>query len=141
MLIEGEIETNRSGEPEFEMRQSLSWYHIAKNQPGKIIQTIPQDQLATWAAETELLSGGGVISIDGHWVVNLMSLRDKKTLNQFRLKLAHKGYANSVKEIKIKGKQWHRLQIKGFESQADAKIFAQSIEVSHGFKRPWIVRF
>lgn len=141
VLIEGSIGVQRIGEPEFEMKQSLSWYRVATNQPGQLTPTIEQTKLATWAAETELLTGGGVISVDGHWLINLMSLRDNNTLNKIRLKLARKGYTNSVKDITLNNTKWHRLQVKGFVSKADASIFAQSLESLYGFKKPWIVDF
>lgn len=141
VLIDGVITAQRIGEPEFEMKQSLSWYRIAANEPGKLTAIIPQEKLANWTANTELLSGGGIISTEGRWLVNLISLRNKNDLNRLRLKLARNGYSNTLKEISIKQTPWYRLQIKGFDSKADAKILAQRIENAYGLSKPWILQF
>lgn len=141
VLIEGSVQANREGEPPFEMTQPLSWYRVPENKPAQLLPQIPQDKLARWAAETELLPGGGVVSRDGHWLVNLIALRDKKVFLKMRLKLAHQGIMTSVNALRLQGKQWYRLGVKGFATRADAEIFAQGIEGRYGLPRPWISRF
>ena len=140
VLIEGSIKASREGEPEFVMEQPLSWYQVPENKPAQLIDTIPQDKLAHWAAETELLPGAGVVSRKGSWLVNLISLRNEKTLLKKRLELAHQGVMSTVNEAIIKGKKWYRLGVKGFVTKTDAEMFAQMIEGRYGLSRPWINR-
>jgi len=137
-LLEGNISIQRDGEPEFTMTDSLSYYLVPKNKPAEPVQTIPQNQLAQWAAETELLDGVGVLAIDGQWNVNLMSLASLKAATPVKNLFADSGYAAEIEKFMSSGRVWYRIKIKGFKTREDATVFASFIDGLHGARKPWV---
>jgi hypothetical protein len=137
-LLEGSISVQRDGEPEFSMADPLSYYLTPKDKPAEPIQTVPQNQLAQWAAETELLNGVGVLTIDGQWNVNLMSLTSLEDTAPIRKRFADSGYATEVQKFVSLGRNWYRIKIKGFQTREDAKVFASTVDGLHGTRKPWV---
>jgi hypothetical protein len=140
-LIEGKITAQRDGEPKFAMEDPLSFYIVPKGEVALPVQPVPGAKLAKWAAETELLTGGGVLSIDGQWSVNLMSLSNNSSIQPVRDRLAKAGYATEIQEIDMNGNNWYRIKVVGFKSKEDARTFADTIDGAYGITRPWIVKF
>ena len=140
-LIEGKITAQREGEPEFDMADPLSFYVVPKDQPALPVQPVTKEQLAQWAAETELLSGGGVLTIEGRWAVNLMSLNSEAATRPVTETLSNAGYATDVEQVKIKEKSYFRIRVSGFKTREDAKTFADTIEGLFEIRQPWVVRF
>lgn len=137
-LLEGSITVQRDGEPEFTIKKPLSYYLVPDKQSAAPIQIAPIDQLAQWTTETELLEGAGVLSILGKWSVNLMSLQSIEETRPILKQFADAGYAAEVLQFISMGRNWYRIQIKGFKSKADAEIFATMIDGLHGAHRPWV---
>lgn len=139
-LIEGEITAKRRGEPEFEMRDALSFYTVPRNKPAPPVAPVGQATLASWAAQTELQAGQGVLNIDGRWLVNLISMANRSSLQPILTSLTAAGYAAEIEHATVKGKRWYRLRIKGFKSRSDASFFASSIKGKYGISSSWIIR-
>jgi len=137
-LLEGGITAQRDGEPEFNMNDPLSYYLVPHDKPAEPIQTVPQDKLAQWAAQTELLQGVGVLTNNGKWIVNLMSLDSLEATRPVTRLFANSGYATDVERFISQGRNWFRLRIKGFKTHEDAKIFSTMIDGLHGVRRPWV---
>ena len=140
-LLEGNVSVHRAGEPEFTMQDPLSYYRVPKNKSARPVQVIPENKLAQWAAETEVLPGGGVLSVGGHWAVNLISLNKLTSAKSIQVNLSIAGYATEIQKIKIKQRDWYRLRVLGFKTREDARTFADIIDGSYGIQRPWIARF
>ena len=137
-LLEGAITAQRDGEPEFSMYDPLSYYLVPHNKPADPIQTAPQNKLAQWAAQTELLNGGGVLAHNGKWIVNLMSLDSLEATQPVTKQFADSGYATDVERFISQGRNWYRIRIKGFKTYEDAKIFSTIVDNLHGTHRPWV---
>lgn len=137
-LIAGHISAQRDGEPEFTMRRPLSYYLVPHDKPAEAVQTVPQNILAHWAAQTELLDGGGVLTVKGKWHVNLMSLSSLKTTEPVIKLFSKAGYAAEVQPFISLGRNWYRIRVTGFKTREDAKIFTTIIDGMHGVRRPWI---
>jgi len=137
-LLEGNASVQRAGEPEFTMTDSLSYYLVAKDKPAEPVQTIPQNELAQWAAETELLDGVGVLTIDGQWSINLMSLASLKLVAPVRKLFTDSGYATETQKFLSSGRVWYRIKINGFKTREDADVFAGFIDGLHGARNPWV---
>lgn len=140
-LIEGKISAQRDGEPEFTMEDPLSFYIVPKDKPAEPVQPVPAEELAKWAAKTEVLAGGGVLSINGRWAVNLMSLNSENATQPLRTQLSNAGYATEVQEISINGRNWYRIRVVGFKTREDARTFADTIDGVYGIQKPWVVKF
>lgn len=139
-LIEGHISVQRDNEPEFSMQDPLSFYIVPKNEPALPVQPVPQAQLARWAAETELADGTGVLSVDGRWSVNLMSLAHDTATHGVLRALDEAGYGAQTQQARVNGRDWYRIRVEGFRSLTDARAFAAAIDGRFGVRRPWISR-
>lgn len=140
-LIEGKISAKRQGEAEFAMEDPLSFYIVPKNAPALPVAPVAEEKLAQWADETELQSGSGVLSIDGQWAVNLMSVTREASARPVMASLTAAGYAAKIVTAVVNGKNWYRLRISGFKSRADAIAFARIIDGTNGITGAWIVKF
>ncbi len=140
-LIEGNISVQRGNDPQFSMADPLSFYIAPKDKPAEPVQPVPEEQLAKWAQETELQKGGGVISVDGRWTVNLMSLAVDQATVSIRERLDQAGYATEKQEVQVNGQTWYRVRVSGFSSRQDAQSFARAIDGQYGISQPWIARF
>jgi len=139
-LIEGKITAQRAGEPEFEMNDPLSFYVVPKNKPAFPVSPVPEAKLAKWASETELLNGAGVLSIDGKWAVNLMSVTIEASVKPIMTALNAAGFAAEIENAIVNNKTWYRLRVSGFKSRDDASAFASMIKGRNGITQIWVVK-
>ena len=140
-LIEGKITAQREGESEFPMEDALSFYIVPKGKPALPVAPVPEAKLARWAQKTETQAGMGVLTADGRWAVNMMSLKNFNAADNLQQKLNNAGYATQVQKTVINEQTWLRLRIEGFATREDAKSFAGSIDNQFGIQRPWIIKF
>jgi len=139
-LIEGKITAQRTGEAAFPMQQALSFYVAPKNQPALPVAPVPEAKLARWAMETEIQSGQGVLTANGQWAVNLMSLQNAKAASKLQQQLNHSGYAAEQEEVRINDITWYRIRINHFAGEKDARSFAMAMSNQYGIQNPWIVK-
>lgn len=140
-LIEGKISAQREGEPAFTMNDPLSFYIAPKSKPALPIKPVPQDQLTKWAAETEVQPGAGVLSVNGIWAVNLMSLDSAAAADPVVTLLSNAGYATDIHKFQWHNRDWYRVRITGFKTRADAQTFVGLIDGKFGIVKPWVVQF
>lgn len=140
-LIEGKVSAQREGEAAFAMQDPLSFYIAPKNKPALPVKPVPEAQLSKWAAETEVLPNGGVLSAEGGWAVNLMSLDNLQAAETAITLLAAAGYAAEIHLFSLQGKEWYRIRITGFSTKPDANTFAGQIDGQFGINKPWVVQF
>lgn len=139
-LIEGKISAQREGESAFTMQDPLSFYIAPKNKPALPVKSVPKNKLAKWAAETEVLAGGGVLVVDGVWAVNLMSLDNISSAEQSIKLLTDAGYAAEIHNFLLNDRDLYRIRITGFNSKKDAQHFANLIDGQHGIVKPWVAQ-
>lgn len=140
-LLEGKVSVQRNTEPAFTMQDPLTFVTTETGQPTSPIQTADMATVNTLAAETELQAGTGVLTEDGKWGINLMSLKDDKAAISLRETLNNAGYAADTESFDLNGTAWVRVRISGFSSETDARSFATAINNQFGIEQPWIVKF
>ena len=139
-LIEGKISAQREGESAFTMQDPLSFYIAPKNKPALPVKPVSKNKLTKWAAETEVLAGGGVLAVDGTWSVNLMSLDSITSAEQSIKLLADAGYAAEIHNFLLNERDVYRVRVTGFKSKKDAQHFANLIDGQHGIVKPWVAQ-
>ena len=139
-LIEGKITAQRQGETVFIMKDALSFYIAPKDKPALPVSPVPKEKLAKWAKQTETQSGHGVLTADGRWTVNVMSLKSFTSADKLQKTLNTAGYATTLQKIQIKDSTWHRISIKNFATKADARSFTAAINHQYGIHNPWIIK-
>ena len=81
-----------------------------------------------------------VIERTGPWVINLLSSTDKACVDKAMAGTQSKGFDVVVKSATVKGRQYWRLQVPGFESLAAAKTAAEPINEQLKIKDTWIFK-
>ncbi len=140
-LIEGEISAQRDGEAAFPMTDPLSFYIVPKDKPALPVAPVPEAKLAKWAEETETQQGWGLLTTEGKWAVNLMSLQNASAASKQQQQLNEAGYATQIQKTVINEQSWLRLRIEGFSTREDATRFANTIDSQYGIQQPWVVKF
>ncbi|MDX1812660.1 MAG: SPOR domain-containing protein, partial [Gammaproteobacteria bacterium] len=82
-----------------------------------------------------------VVTVDGQWGVNLMSLLNRTSANRFIDRLHQAGYAATGEPAEVNGQSWTRIRINGFVSREDAESFTNNIDNQFGIHKPWIYKF
>jgi hypothetical protein len=95
-------------------------------------QATPDAGSAT--APTGKTAGGGP------WVINLISSTDRGYVERFSRERDAARFNAVVNEARVRGRQYWRLQIAGFESAAAARRQAATVKQGLGIKDVWIFR-
>ena len=76
----------------------------------------------------------------GPWTINLLSSPDRAYVEQFAARARAKDFNVVVSEAEVKGRQYWRLQIPGFDSSAAAKAQAEPVKQALGIEDVWILK-
>ena len=140
-LIEGNVTVQREGEAEFTMQDPLKYIVAEKDKPTSAVMPVDMNELGGWAAETETQQGQGILTANGEWAVNMMSLQNTEAANKLQQVLNDAGFATEIQQVQVNDQIWLRLRIEGFVSRQDASSFASTINNQFGIQRPWVVKF
>jgi hypothetical protein len=76
----------------------------------------------------------------GPWTINLLSSPDKAYVEQVASRARAQDFDVVISAAEVKGRQYWRLQIPGFNRSADAKDFAEPVKQALGIKDVWILK-
>ena len=79
-------------------------------------------------------------STNGPWVINLVSTSRKADADRLTEKALSKDIATELQQITVKGTQYWRVQITGFPTADDARLFADTAKEQLGLKDTWIMK-
>lgn len=137
-LLEGRVEVTAADgalHPLDQPRQSLHTKAGAQQPLETSTATAVSKRLAT----TEPMPARGLLTADGRYSLALSSELDLVRARTQVEKLWKAGYPAEVFEVQIKDKTWHRLVIRGFATEADAKAF-KPVMATLGYKTAWLLR-
>jgi len=134
-LIEGDIEVAAAGEQPVTMNQPLQFYRRieGKTQP---VGTVSKEQLAQWAAETELQSGKGVARVGGRFSVILGQTDDQNGALALYDQLRDAGYPAEILPVKQGDKFVYLVRIRHLPSRAEANALASQLRGKFGITEP-----
>ena len=95
-----------------------------------------QQQLAQWAAETELQSGKGVARRGGRFSVTLASADDQNTALALYDELRNAGYPAEIWPVKQAEKLVYVVRIRQLPSRAEANALANQLRGKFGITEP-----
>jgi hypothetical protein len=141
-LIEGKISVQREQDAPIAMDQALQFYIAPKTADGKADRSQPdprlaavdQQQLAQWAAETEIAAGAGAARKGGRFKVVAASSPDQEAALKVYDQLRAAGYPAQVHPVGSAGKRSYEVRIGGLASRADADNLAGRLEAVTGQK-------
>jgi len=137
-LIEGKITLNHPARGEFIMDQPLSFFVAPREGEPQPVGPVDPEKLKQWAAETDLDLGRGVILPGGGWIVQLGSHKSEATARKIEGRLLADGIPVEFTTVQLKDRTFHRLRVSGFDSQQDAKYFADKVRGQPGIPKPWV---
>ncbi|MGB5259536.1 MAG: SPOR domain-containing protein, partial [Gammaproteobacteria bacterium] len=77
---------------------------------------------------------------EGKWIINLASLSSKADADHFAEKAQSRDIETKQQQVTVKGKQYWRVQIAGFSTAVEAKVYAVTAKERLGLKDVWIMR-
>jgi hypothetical protein len=134
-LIEGKVDVTR-GDQAFTMDQPMSFYVALKDKPGEPVAPVPQEQLAKWAAETEIAAGAGALRKGGKWRVYLADASDQGAALKAYDQLRNAGYAAEIRPVTIESGINYRVRISNLGTQQEAAALGAKLKAQMGFAEP-----
>ena len=139
-LIEGRITVQRQGESAFAMDQPLSFYIAPRNAPALPVAPVPQEQLARWAAETEIQPGLGAIRRTGRWRLELLRAPTQAEALALYDRLRQAGYPPRIVPLREGSGYAYSVRIHGLPSEAEALALAARLKDVAGVSSPRALR-
>ncbi len=137
-LIEGEVTVRRGEESPVQMRDPLTFYVAPRGAPAEPVRPVSASQLAEWAAEVALSSGGGITRPRGGWQVHVSSHETRASALAALARLEADGYAARLTSVDIDGRTWHRLSIGSLSGPEEARALAETLAARPDVTTPWV---
>lgn len=138
VLIEGKIDVEREGETAQRMETPMTLFVAPKASAARPVQAANPDEVARWAAETELQEGEGVARADGRWSVHLASLRHMESAQKLMRAVQAAGYAVQMQPVEVHGAMLSRVSIHGLASRADALALRDRLSQELQLPQAWV---
>jgi hypothetical protein len=134
-LIEGKIEVKPDNEGAITMDRPLEFYQRAQGKSLPVGQVSPE-QLAKWAAETEIEKGAGAAMRGGKWKLTLATARTQGEALVLYGGLRAAGYPVRIYPGMAHGKRVYRVRITQLPSRAEAEALAGRLRGRLGVAEP-----
>jgi SPOR domain/FecR protein len=134
-LIEGKIEVRPEDEGAIDMDQPRQFY-VRENGKSQPIGFVSPEQLAKWAAETEIAQGAGAALSGGRWKLTLASVDSQSAALAVYDRLRAAGYAARILPLKADGEFLYQVRIVSLASRADAEALAARLRGTPGIGEP-----
>lgn len=126
VLIEGQITVSRDGDAPVQMKDPLTYLQAPQVGPASI-EPVPMEQLALWAAETEIAPGEGALRSNGRWKLYLASYDNQDDALALYDELREAGYPARILPRPRDGGQEYRVRIAGFPSAQEARVLGERL--------------
>ena len=138
-LIEGKIEVKPDNEAAITMDQPLEFY---RREHGKSLPVgkVSPEQLAKWAAETDIRKGAGAAMRGGKWKLILATVRTQSEALDLYDALRVAGYPAGIYPAMASGKRVYRVRIAQLPSRAEAEALAGRLRGKLGVSEPKVSR-
>ena len=139
-LLEGKAEMRAPGHAMMMMDQPMHYMMMPRTGSMQMNMPVTHARLADWAAQTDVRSGDGVLTRNGHWIVALISSTDERDTTRLMHKLSVAGYPSEDTPVQFRGRQWYRLVIRQVASYRDARALAQRLGKLYPLMSPWVFK-
>jgi len=136
-LIEGKISVAHGSEEPFVMDQPQSFYVMRKDAAPLPVSALATEQLAKWAADTEIAKGQGEVRSGGKWKVLLFTANSERDAITSYDELRAAGYDARIRPLQ--GGQF-QLRITQLSSRFEAEALARKLTGKMGITSPTVGR-
>jgi hypothetical protein len=137
-LLEGRISVQRGSDAAIVMDEPMSFYVAPKSAPPLPVQPVPAEQLARWAAETQMQPGAGGTRRNGRWQVELALVPTQAEALELYDRLREAGYPARIRPVSDSGKYAYAVTIRRLASEAEAAGLAARLKDMPGVTAPRI---
>lgn len=123
-LLEGRISVSHKDGDAREMSEPMTFYVAPRNQPLKGIEKADPETVKKWAAETEIVPGGGAMRQGGKWKVLLSRETDQPSALAVFDKVTAAGYPASIRPRFEAEAVRYDILLRNLPSQAEAEAIA-----------------
>lgn len=127
VLIEGQITVNRDGDAPVQMKEPLTYLQAPQAGPTSV-EPVPMEQLALWAAQTEISAGEGAIRSNGRWKLDVARYDNQDDALALHDALRKAGYPARILPRPRDGGHEYRVRISGFPSARDARVLGERLQ-------------
>ncbi|MGA8260047.1 MAG: FecR domain-containing protein [Arenicellales bacterium] len=138
-LLEGKAKMSMPGHASMMMNQPMHYMMMPSGGGMKMNMPVTRENVADWAAQTDLREGAGVLTRGGRWTVVLASSTNPHDVNRLMRKLAGAGYPVEGAAAMVDGRVWHRLVIREAATYRDARALAASLARQYPSVSPRVV--
>ena len=136
-LIEGRISVAHGSEPAFVMDQPQTFYVMRKDAAPYPVAALATEQLAKWAAETEIAAGQGASRAGGKWKVLLLTANSRHDAMAVYDQVRTAGYDARLRKLQD---GHYQLRIAHLPSRVEAQALADKLAGKYGINAPKVVR-
>ena len=134
-LIEGKIEVKPDNEGAITMDRPLEFYQRERGKSLPVGQVSPE-QLAKWAAETEIEKGAGAAMRGGKWKLTLATTSTQGDALDLYVRLRAGGYPARIYPARSGGRRVYRVRITQLPSRTEAEALAGRLRGKLGVAEP-----
>jgi hypothetical protein len=134
-LIEGKIEVKPDNEAAITMDRPLEFYQRERGKSLPVGQVSPE-QLAKWAAETEIEKGAGAAMRGGKWKLTLATTTTQGDALDLYARVRAAGYPARIYPGRSGGKRVYRVRVTQLPSRAEAEALAGRLRGKLGVAEP-----
>jgi hypothetical protein len=118
---------------------------LPDSRPAKAAEDVTQEDATDEVAMTAKPATTDTLALatkapGGPWVINLLSSRDKQDLVHITRQAQSHGIQTELNNARVKGKNYWRLQVPGFNTLAEAKTRAEEIKQTLGLNDVWFLK-
>jgi hypothetical protein len=139
VLLEGEIEVTRAGDPAVKMTQPLHYYQAPASGAARVQPIVPE-LLREWAQQTEIAQGRGAQSVSGKWKLELARLPDQNAALALYDSLRRDGYPARIHPYRSEASQRYALRLSGFASREEALALGARLRQAYPAIEPRALR-
>lgn len=138
LLVAGEVRiaAPQVGLPGKRYSEPRSWYRLDNGdlEQGRLDEEVVGRRVAALRSDRQAIT----LHADGPWIANLISLRDEAAASAIVDELVAEGYPVHLSPTRVQGREWYRVQLRGFASEAPARELGNRLAGRYGGGRAWI---
>lgn len=136
-LIQGTLAIEQPGAERLLIEEPGTVFRVSASGALPLAPADPE-MLRTWTEATALEPGTGTTVAGGGWIVQLGAFEREADAQALAQRLAQAGYAAEITTAASGAGARYRVRITQFDSEREAKVFAEHIQGRFGTTRPWI---
>ncbi|MEI7614447.1 MAG: FecR domain-containing protein [Betaproteobacteria bacterium] len=140
-LLEGRISVFHPFAEGLEMSEPMSFYAARKGAAPQAVDKVDAEQMAKWAAETEVQQGSGYANRNGKWKLELATVEGEVAALDLYDRARAAGYEVRIKPRATEAGYSYGIRVTQLPSKAEAEILGAKLIGVLGLDSPLVTRY